>query len=414
MLAGVPLECAQIPVATGPRDVGAGRVQDPRSTVAVWRSLWLPPSETFVRDHVTALRRWHALTLGLYQEDGGLGVVPDKAPFARQGAASRLVGPMSRLGYAGVYDSVLMRRRPALVHAHFGTGAVEVLPVARRHRLPLVVTFHGHDVFRAPQEDASGRYRRRLEAVFDYADCLLPVSHYIAGRLLELGAPPEKVSVHYLGIPLDGAGRPERVVPQVERSGLLFVGRLVPRKGVDDLLRAYAMLPPMLRQATPLRIVGGGPDLDRLEGIAKGVPADDIQFLGVRGPTEVRRLMERARIVVAPSKEVLPGDAEAFGLVLVEAALAGTPVVSYASGGIPEAVVDTVTGLLAPEGDVVALAAHLRRVLEQPELAARLGTQGHQRVVEQFDLSRQTSLLEDRYDEVAARARYRGRRSRGG
>ncbi|WP_406832161.1 glycosyltransferase [Pedococcus sp. KACC 23699] len=376
-------------------------MQDRRPTVAVWRSLWLPPSETFVRDHVRGLRRWDALTLGLYHEDRGLEVVPDVAPFVRHGLRAKLVGPMSRLGYPGLYDATIRRRRPELVHAHFGTGATEVLPVARRHGLPLVVTFHGHDVVRAPQEDPTGRYSRRLEAVFDYADLLLPVSHYIASRLVDLGAPSDKVRVHYLGIPLDGRAAP-RQVEDDSREGLLFVGRLVPLKGVDDLLQAYAMLPTALRRATPFRIVGDGPERARLESMAAQVPDGDITFLGTRTPGEVRDLMGRTRVLGAPSKEVLPGDAEAFGLVLVEAALARAAVVSYASGGVPEAVIDGVTGLLAPEGDVAALAGHLQRVLQDPELATALGDAGHERVVEHFDAAHQIAVLEDLYDEVVA------------
>lgn len=381
-------------------------VDQQRPTVAVWRSRWLAPSETFVRDHVEGLTRWQALTLGLYHEESGLDVTPDLAPFARTATGRRLVGAASRLGYLGIYDTAVMRRRPALVHAHFGTGAVEVLPIARRHRLPLVVTFHGHDVNRAPREDPDGRYLRRLRQVFEYADVLLAVSKFIATRLVDLGAPPEKVRVHYLGVPV----AEPLADPRSPRQGIVFVGRLTRQKGVDDLLEAYAQLPVDVRRRTPLRIAGAGPERDRLEDLAGGIPDGDVEFLGTVPSARVRELLAHAALFVAPSKEVPEGDAEAFGLALIEASLAGVPVLSYDFAGVPEAVVDGRTGLLAPEGDTVALSTHMQRLLQDPVLASTLGAQGQQRVVEDFDAATQTALLEDLYDEVAHDSRRAGRR----
>lgn len=241
--------------------------------MAVWRNLWLPASETFVRDHVASLERWRAVTLGLTRTVDGLDVRPDRAPFGKTGWR-RWYGRLARrAGYPVVYRGVVSRSRPSLVHAHFGTDALEALPVARRYGLPLVVTFHGYDLSSALEGPGHARYRERLQDVFDYAAALLPVSREMERRLLGLGAPADKIRVHHLGIPVPDA-QPSRPHP----PGVVFVGRLIRRKGVADLLEAFSLLPPPLR-GTRLTIVGDGPERARLEAEAArlGVGAD---FLG--------------------------------------------------------------------------------------------------------------------------------------
>ena len=369
-----------------------------KPVVAVWRTLWLPGSETFVRDHLESLRRYEPLTLGLYHDDPGLDVRPDRAPFARTGTRRFLAAASSRLGHVGVFDGVLRRSRPDLVHAHFGTGAVEALPIARRHGLPLVVTFHGHDVNRAPVEDRSGRYLRRLADVFDYASALLPVSEFIGSRLRDLGADAEKVRVHHLGIPLP-ASLPDPAGP---RRGVAFVGRLTRQKGVEDLLLALRRLEPGLLGVTPVRIVGDGPERRHLEEVARSIDGADVTFLGQRSSEEVAEILSTTAVFVGPSTAVPEGDAEAFGLAAIEASRAGVPVVSYDYAGIPEAVVDGETGLLAPVGDVAGLAERLQALLTDPAHGVLLGTHGQRRVVERFDVLTQTARLEEIYDEVVA------------
>lgn len=371
--------------------------------VVIWRSKWLPASETFVADHVTGLRRWRGVPLGLYREPQGLAVTPEVAPFPLNDWGRRLARASAATGYRGVYDRVLRRERPRLVHAHFGTNAVEVLPLARRLRLPLVVTWHGHDLNRAPQEDSSGRYRAGMREVFDYADRLVAVSDYVRTRLLDFGAPAAKIEVRYLGIPVrggtegSGASRGE--------AGIAFVGRLVPRKGVADLLTAYAGLPLDLRERHRLTIVGDGPERAALEQQAGGIEGGEISFLGTQGPDRVAEVLRSHAVFAGPSTRRADGDAETFGLTFLEAGLAGLPVLSYDYAGVPEAVLHERTGLLAPVGDVAVLGRHLQRLLADPGLADRLGAAGRQRVLTEFDLLERVAALEEMYDEIVGAPR---------
>lgn len=366
-----------------------------RRVVAVWRNLWLPPSETFVRDHVRGLNRWTAVPVGLHSREAGLGLTPRRAPFPHNDVGRRLARLSLRLGHPVGYDRVLRESGASLVHAHFGTGAVHALPIAARLGLPLVVTFHGHDVNRAPVEDRTGDYRRRLARVFDYASLLLPVSDFLAERLVELGAPAEKVRVHHLGVPV-----PTRLAdPAGPRSAIVFVGRLTAQKGVADLIRAHRALPGAVRE-TPLLIAGDGPERPALSRLAAQAPTSPVTFLGRVSPGRVAELMSRARVVVAPSKRCADGDAEAFGLVTLEASLGAAPVVGYDFAGLREAIAPGVSGILVPEGDVASLSTAIARLLSDPAEAIELGRGGQRRVVDDFDAAHRNALLEDLYDQV--------------
>lgn len=339
--------------------------------------------------------------MGLHYDERGMGVCPERAPFPFTTAGRKAARISSRLGHPRVYERALTRSGVELVHAHFGTGAVEILAVAQRQRLPLVVTFHGHDVNRAPHEDPL--YADRLERVFAYASHLLPVSDHIADKLLALGAPVDRTTVHHLGIPLQSGDVGPEKAAALRRSGVLHVGRLVAYKGADDLVRSYAALPDAVRVAHPLTIVGDGPERQRLEQLAETLVGPGVRFLGTRPSCEVAELMARARVFVAPSKQLPNGDSEAFGLTMIEAAREGGPVVAYDCAGAREAVDHGETGILVGEGRVDALGRAVEQLLGDDTLARQMGESGRRRVHDQFDLARQTLTLESIYDEAVAR-----------
>jgi glycosyltransferase involved in cell wall biosynthesis len=184
------------------------------------------------------------------------------------------------------------------------------------------------------------------------------------------------------------------------RSGIIFVGRLVEKKGVPDLLRAVGMLPEPYR-AVPITVVGYGPLLAELRKSAAELGLD-VTFLGRRTSAEIADLLRVHAIFCGPSQRAANGDAEGLGMVFIEAALAGLPVVAYRHGGVVEAVDDLTTGLLAPEGDVGILSSNLAALLSEPDRAAALGRAGARRAADLFELSTQAAELERLYDHIAA------------
>src|SRR6266550_1131703 len=166
---------------------------------------------------------------------------------------------------------------------------------------------------------------------------------------------------------------------------VLFVGRLVERKGVAHLIEAMARLGHG-DEGPRLEIVGAGPERPRLEALARrlGV-ANRVAFRGKIAPDELQASYARAAVCVLPSVLDARGDTEGLGVVLLEAMNHATPVIASRVGGIPDIVEDGVSGLLVPPGDAAALAAAVRRLRDDPDLARRLGEGGRRRLREQFN-----------------------------
>jgi glycosyltransferase involved in cell wall biosynthesis len=157
-----------------------------------------------------------------------------------------------------------------------------------------------------------------------------------------------------------------------------YVGRLVPEKGVDLLLQAAGRLKGDWR----LKIVGGGPMRDELARLAQQLKiADRVDFSTQIPSTAMPEQIRRLDALVLPSV-TRSNWKEQFGRVLVEAMMSGVPVVGSDSGAIPDVIGDA--GLIFPEGDVAALAAHLCALQENPILRAEFATQGRERALTQF------------------------------
>ncbi len=383
---------------TGPISPAGNDRDDERPAVIAWRDYWLAPSETFIRDQVSCLTRWRAVRVGRRQFTDPL-VAADYAPHSdafTARVASRLpTRQRTRLQYERIFADPAVK----LVHAHFGLDALSALPYAVRAGKPLLVSFYGMDVTSLPFRRSlqARRYRARLPDLFRHAHTLISPSNYLSAELAALGAPVGKITVNSPGTLV----RAPRATGG-DRSGVIFVGRLVQKKGVADLLEAVSMLPGPLR-SVPVTIIGYGPLLPELRTRAERLGLN-AHFLGRQSSDTVARLLDEHAIFCGPSRRAPNGDAESLGMVFVEAALAGLPVVSYRHGGVPEAVADQVTGLLSAEGDRAQLSKDLGSLLADPARAATMGAAGYLRAARLFDLTTQNARLEEIYDELAQSA----------
>lgn len=367
-------------------------------TVAVWKRTWLPPSETFVRNQLEALRNWRGLAFGVARMDSVLSRESDSILFG-PGALDRIALALFRLrGRSARVERFLRAEGVEVVHAHFGSEAVSIWRQCRAARIPLIVTLHGHDVTAGPRTPglAGWRYRRRLRKMFRYASAVIAVSEFIRECAVLHGADPAKVQVRYIGIPITTDSAPASEVNP--RWDVVFVGRLSEKKGVADLLQAVANVPD--GRSVRVAIVGSGGLETDLRSFAQAQRLN-VEFLGHLPPDGVREVLRESRVFVAPSQTASSGDAEGFGLVFLEAALSGLPVIAYRHGGVPEAVVDGVTGVLCSEGDVEELGRAITSLLGDQSIVERMGRAGRRRVLEQFDVVDKTRELEAVYEKAA-------------
>lgn len=370
-----------------------------RPGAIIFRKRLLPWSETFVAEQGGALSRYQPVFAGYARDASGVAMLgANPVVVVREHALVGVLGEWAfkKLGYVPQpWRRALRGYAPRIVHAHFGTAALPASALARALGLPLIVTYHGVDITVAARSE---RQRRARHAGFAAADAVIAVSQFIAQALRENGCPDEKIRVHSIGIDTEHFAPSD--APR-DPATVLFVGRLVEKKGAIHLVRAMAAVRRAVHDAR-LIIVGEGSERPRLEAesASLGVP---VEFRGVQPPSAVRALMQRATVLCGPSVVERSGNTEGLGMVFVEAQACGCPVVVSDAGGARESLRHGESGTLVPPADPDALAAALIPILRDRDLAARMGAAARAHVLERFDLRRQTALLEALYDEIIAR-----------
>jgi len=306
--------------------------------------------------------------------------------WARLASRARRRGTWRRFVQAGLTADRARQAGARHLHAHFATAAADVArDAALLTHVPFSVTAHAKDIFHA---DHAPQLARRLEG----ASAVVTVSEHNAEHLRGI---LNGVPVHHIpnGVPPASPG------PGTQGGPLLFVGRLVAKKGVDVLIDACALL----RSEFPelgVEIVGGGPLAEELAGRAgRAGVADRIRFLGPQPAEVVDAAFRRCSLLALPSRIDEHGDRDGMPTVLVEALARGVPVVATDLVGIPEVVRHGETGLLVPPDDPPALAAAIARLVRDPKLARELAAEGRVLVAERFNPGRSARLLRALFEE---------------
>jgi colanic acid/amylovoran biosynthesis glycosyltransferase len=280
--------------------------------------------------------------------------------------------------------------KPDVIHVHWlipqGLAALIAAPT-----VPKLVTSHGGDVY-----GLRDRVSRRLfRAVLNNADAVTTMNTEMRDRLVELGADPATTVVLSMGADV-AAIRPLAAAAERRTGRILFVGRLVEKKGVSVLLEALRLLDV---GGYDLRVVGDGPLRSKLTSESSGVAAT---FVGVLGREALAAEFGAASIAVFPSVPAASGDQDGLPVALLEAMSAGCAVLASNLPGLRDAVEDGRSGLLTTPGSALELATALGRLLGDPALCDQLGRAAATRA-EHFSVDaiggRYVALL----DEVRAR-----------
>jgi glycosyltransferase involved in cell wall biosynthesis len=265
---------------------------------------------------------------------------------------------------------------PDAIHAHWllpqGWAALLVRRACGR-AVPVLCTLHGSDVHAWNAWPLRALKARALRAMTH----LTAVSAALRDAALAAGADPARIEVVPMGVDVDGVFRCGPESGRVPGSAV-FAGRLVPGKGVEVLLEAWANVPRATGRA--LTILGDGPARGALTDQARRLGIDGcVHFVGARPPPVVGDHFRAAAVAVFPFT-----GPEGLGIVVAEAQACGCPVIVSDIPSMAELVEPGITGSVTPAGDVAALSAAMGAVLGDPAHAARLGRAGREAATRRF------------------------------
>jgi phosphatidylinositol alpha-1,6-mannosyltransferase len=364
------------------------------SASVLWVTQDFPPDKGGIQTYSAELVR------ALVELGHEVDVVAPERPQARAydrafpARVHRLPGPRDAMPAIAIPFVLAMtgrKRFDVVVHAQWPTATGSVLARRRERIGALVLAAHGRELLWRPRVLA-GAYDRWRRTVLHAADRVVAVSRYTGGLVRDLGVDASRTCVVSNGT--DVARLHRSAV--IERAATLrataaigpgplvvTVARLVPHKGIDTVIRA---LPEVARAVPGVQyvVVGGGHDRARLVQLAHAAGiAHRVHFVGCVDDDEVSAWLHACDVLALPSRERRP-DVEGFGIVLLDAAACGRPVVAGRSGGIADAVIDGETGLLCDPDRTDEVARALIDVLRDRELARRLGAAGRERVERDF------------------------------
>lgn len=351
-------------------DVHLFSISDPREPWAQPEAEALRPEVTYLRDRPGRLR---AMARAVSRHPRGtvsalrFGIVRrSRATWRHLGEALALVDDLDRLSLTHV-------------HAHFAHGPAAVAYLAHLvSGVGFSFTAHAKDLYTTPRTYVAAR----SDAASFVATCTQANVDYLVG---EIGVDPAKVVLTRHGTDLE---RFATIVRRPSGRRILAVGRLVPKKGFDLLVRACAALD---RSGVDFEcvIVGDGPERERLEALVAELGlAHRITLAPARPQSELVQQYAVADVFVLPCRITDDGDRDGVPNVVMEAMATGIPVVATAVSGLPEVVLDGVTGTLVPPEDPAALARALAAAIDDARTAADMGSAGRRRAIEEFSWER--------------------------
>ncbi|RXT06401.1 glycosyltransferase [Ammoniphilus sp. CFH 90114] len=353
-----------------------------RKVVAFVKTTYLNPTETFIYERIKNIRRF-------------------KGYFLTDKIKNRKKFPYPRIYKMRKIRNIprfMKQKRTAVIQAFFGPSAIRILPYKRKTSIPLVSSFHGKDVSARLRERG---YKRKLRSVFRHSSRVLVVSREMKRKLIRLQCPKRKIRVIKTGIDLKKFPFKLRRPPRKNNITFLSIGRLVPKKGMDILVQAFARVHRKYPK-TRLIIVGDGSMRSKLRRmIRKRGLKSCVTLKGKLSHKEVRKELKKAHVFVLASRTARNGDKEGIPNSLVEAMASGLPAISTNHSGIPELIKDGKTGFLAKQGSIRSLTKQMIRMIKQKKKWRKLTRSARAFIEKEHNIKKQVRKLERIYQKVA-------------
>jgi len=298
------------------------------------------------------------------------------------------------------YAQALRASQAVLMHLHFGTTGLMLLPVKRQVNLPMVVSFYGYDLSQLPRLMGYDIYIR--SGLFEHGEAFTAEGSFARRCLLNLGCPPEKAHIVHIGVDLEQfTFTPRRLLPG-ERPRLLFCGRFIPKKGLLTALRALAEVG-AAGYDFELRVAGTGPQGPKAQALVRELDLSQrVTFMGVITYQQFLVECQRNHLLLAPS-QTDPGSGETEGgapTVILEAQATGMPIVSTYHADIPEVVLDGYSGYLAAEGNVKEFAQRVMQALGDQDRWPEMGKVARCHIEMEYDIHHAVQKLEALYSKL--------------
>ncbi len=287
-------------------------------------------------------------------------------------------------------NKIIADFKPDLLHAHYASSC-GVMAALSGYK-PYILSTWGDDVMVFPNK--SKLHRKAVSWAIDRADQVTATSKILHDRTVALSSNKRQVTVIPFGVDLVKFAFLEREAKETVHIGA--VRWLTPKYGIEYLVRAVAKLVAS-DYPVKLTIIGLGPMRDELERLSSSLGLEEIvTFTGALPNREVIEYYHTFDIAVMPSVS----EGETFGVAAVEAMATGLPVVASRVGGLPEVIVDGVTGSLVTPADVDSLAAGLEAYVNDADLRAEHGRNGRARVEQYFDWQKNGAMMAEIYERM--------------
>jgi colanic acid/amylovoran biosynthesis glycosyltransferase len=276
-----------------------------------------------------------------------------------------------------------------IVFAEFGQTGAALLNVCKYGKIPLVAMFHGADI---SVNKIVEEYKERYLSLFNYSKKIIVVSQYMENRIVSMGCDADKI-VYTPCAPND---RFFDLKPQFTENRTFFaIGRFVDKKAPYYSILAVKRVAELYPDVK-LYIGGDGPLMNVCLNLIRYYNLEkNIFLLGVVDHQVCEEILKKALAFVQHSVTALDGDMEGTPVAVLEASACGLPVISTRHAGIAEVIVDGETGFLVNEHDVDEMAAKMIYLIENPEIARKIGENGKRRVRDNFSMKNHLSVIEN-------------------
>lgn len=304
----------------------------------------------------------------------------------QQGLISRsALGLCYRFFYAGALAKQLIQAKIQHLHVHFAHIPTDIaMYAAPMAGMGFSVQAHANDLF-----ERGWLLQQKVSRSVFFAT----ISEFNQRFLEELKADSSKIKIVRCGVDQNWQP-PAKSLNKNEIFTIGTVGRLVEKKGIDTLINAISKLVKDGRKVR-LQIAGNGPLETELkqQAVSLGLADDRLQFLGALSHDKVADFISGLDVFVLPCKKDKQGDMDGIPVVLMEAMLCGVPVISTELSGIPELVINNLTGLTVPPDNEIELAEAICQLMDKPETGLRLVSGAKQRVESEFLLNKNVAKL---------------------